>query len=319
MNKPKLVVNNLKKYFKVGGKDLHAVDNLSFYIREGETLGLVGESGCGKSTTGRAVIGLLTPDSGEIFYDGQPVLDEKKKFSEDYLRQVQMVFQDPFSSLDPRVSIGNAIAEPILVEQKSISKKELFEKVIKLMETVGINERLYGVYPHELDGGMRQRVGIARALAINPSFIVLDEPVSALDVCIQAQILNLLSDLQKEFGLTYLFISHDLSVVKFISDRIAVMYLGEIVELCDHNVIFQKPLHPYSIALLSAIPSVKKRSAEGRIILRGDVPSPVDPPSGCRFRTRCEYAQELCSKGAPIFREILPERFVACHFAEQFL
>ena len=315
MNNKLLEVKNLKKYFKVKNGNLHAVDEVSFYINTGETLGLVGESGCGKSTTGRALVRLLESDHGEIMFEGHDILKKGKKEMSDLRQNVQMVFQDPYSCLNPRLSIGNIIAEPLEVNNVYKTKQEKRDRVKELMDIVGIEERLINSYPHELDGGMRQRVGIARALAINPKFIVLDEPVSSLDVCIQAQILNLLKRLQKELDLTYLFISHDLSVVKYISDRIAVMYLGKIVELSDHNIIFKDALHPYTQALLSAIPIPKLDAAGDRIILKGDVPSPVNPPEGCRFYTRCIYAQDLCKKETPELKEIEPERYVACHFA----
>ncbi|MCR3955655.1 MAG: ABC transporter ATP-binding protein [Gudongella sp.] len=311
-----LEVNNLRKYFKVKNGNLHAVDDINFYINTGETLGLVGESGCGKSTTGRALVRLLEADNGEIIFNGDDVLKKGRKEMSDFRQSVQMVFQDPYSCLNPRLSIGNTIAEPLEVNKVYKNRKARQERVRELMSIVGIEDRLINSYPHELDGGMRQRVGIARALAINPKFIVLDEPVSSLDVCIQAQILNLLKRLQNELDLTYLFISHDLSVVKYISDRIAVMYLGKIVELSDHNAIFKDPLHPYTQALLSAIPVPKLDGNAERIILKGDVPSPVNPPQGCRFYTRCIYAKELCSKETPELREVEPERFVACHFAK---
>lgn len=315
MSKPILEVKNLKKYFKVKNGFLHAVDDVSFHINEGETLGLVGESGCGKSTTGRTLVKLLDAESGEINFKGKNILDFKKRETNNFRQDAQMVFQDPYSCLNPRLSIGSIIAEPLEVNSIYSDKKKLYDRVKELMGIVGIEERLLNSYPHELDGGMRQRVGIARALAINPKFIVLDEPVSSLDVCIQAQILNLLKRLQKEFNLTYLFISHDLSVVKYISDRIAVMYLGKIVELCSYNVIFKDPIHPYTQALLSAIPIPKIDKKKDRIILKGDVPSPVNPPSGCRFSGRCDYSTEICYKETPSLNEIETNRFVACHHA----
>lgn len=312
-----LEVKNLKKYFKVKNGHLHAVDDVTFSIRTGETLGLVGESGCGKSTTGRTLVRLLESDAGSIKFDGTDLVGSSARDMDKFRKNVQMVFQDPYSSLNPRLSIGNIIAEPLTVNKIYKNRSELQARVRELMDIVGIEERLMNAYPHELDGGMRQRVGIARALAINPKFIVLDEPVSSLDVCIQAQILNLLKRLQRELDLTYLFISHDLSVVKYISDRIAVMYLGKIVELSDHNVIFREPLHPYSQALLSAIPVPKLDASHDRIILKGDVPSPVNPPEGCRFRQRCIYAKGKCKEVTPELVEIEPNRFVACHYARQ--
>lgn len=315
MTEKMIEINNLKKYFKVKNGYLHAVDDLSFTINKGETLGLVGESGCGKSTTGRTIIRLLEADSGEVIVEGKNILNHNKKELKNFRKDAQMVFQDPYSSLNPRLSIFNIIAEPLEVNSEYKDKKQMQERVKELMNIVGIEERLINSYPHELDGGMRQRVGIARALSINPKFVVLDEPVSALDVCIQAQILNLLKRLQREFDLTYLFIAHDLSVVKYISDRIAVMYLGKIMELCDHNIIFKDPIHPYSQALLSAIPIPKLNVDRDRIILEGDVPSPVNPPEGCRFSGRCVYSKDICFKVTPELREIEKDRFAACHFA----
>lgn len=310
-----LEVKSLKKYFKVKNGWLHAVDDLDFYIEKGETLGLVGESGCGKSTTGRTIVQLLKADSGQIIFKGKNILENNAASSKKFRENVQMVFQDPFSSLNPRLSVANIIAEPLEVNRVYKSKADLQARVRELMGIVGIKERLMNSYPHELDGGMRQRVGVARALSINPEFIVLDEPVSSLDVCIQAQILNLLIRLQKEMGLTYLFISHDLSVVKFISNRIAVMYLGKIVELSDHNVLFKSPMHPYTKALLSAIPIPKLDSGKAdRIVLRGDVPSPVNPVDGCRFAGRCDYVKPLCKEKNPELVEIEDGHFVSCHF-----
>ncbi|WP_353093607.1 ABC transporter ATP-binding protein [Tissierella praeacuta] len=315
MNDKILEIKNLKKYFRVKNGYLHAVDDVSFYINKGETLGLVGESGCGKSTTGRTLIRLLEANSGEVIFEGKNILDFDKKQVKEFRKDVQMVFQDPYSCLNPRLSISNIIAEPLEVNNIYSDKASMQKRVKELMNIVGIEERLINSYPHELDGGMRQRVGIARALSIKPKFIVLDEPVSSLDVCIQAQVLNLLKRLQRDFDLTYLFISHDLSVVKYISDRIAVMYLGKIVELCDHNIIFKDPIHPYSQALLSAIPIPKLNAKQDRIIIKGDVPSPVNPPDGCRFAGRCEYAKEICMKETPELLEVEKDRFVACHFA----
>ncbi len=310
-----LEVNNLKKYFNVGNGKLHAVDELSFFIRKGETLGLVGESGCGKSTTGRTLIRLITADSGEIIYSGENILNYGRHDLKILRSKMQMVFQDPYSSLDPRKNLLEIIAEPLtnLPEFRTKAKKE--ERVRELMEVVGLSPRLIDAYPHELDGGRRQRVGVARALSVRPEFIVLDEPVSALDVCIQAQIINLLKRLQKEMGLSYLFISHDLSVVKHISDRIAVMYLGKIVELSDSKSIFVDPLHPYTQALLSAIPIPRIDIKREEIILKGDVPSPVNPPAGCRFAGRCIYVQDTCRHVTPELKEYAKDRFVACHFA----
>lgn len=319
MNTKKLIeVKNLKKYFKVKNGLLHAVDDLSFSINKGETLGLVGESGCGKSTTGRTLIRLIEADEGEVLFHSKNVLKFNKTEMKEFRHQAQMVFQDPYSSLNPRLSIFELIAEPLMnSEQYRNDKEKTNARIKKLMEVVGLSQRLINSYPHELDGGRRQRVGIARALSPNPEFVILDEPVSALDVCIQAQIINLLKRLQKDLDLSFLFISHDLSVVKHISDRIAVMYLGKMVELSDYNSIFSDPLHPYTQALLSAIPIPKVNIERNRIILKGDVPSPVNPPEGCRFAGRCIYAQEKCSQETPELREAGENRFVACHIVKK--
>ncbi|MCT4631461.1 MAG: ATP-binding cassette domain-containing protein [Firmicutes bacterium] len=312
-----LEVKNLKKHFKTKTGMLHAVDGLNFYINEGETLGLVGESGCGKSTTGRVLIRLLDANDGEVIFNNENILDYSSGRMKDLRKDVQIVFQDPYSCLNPRLSVAEIIAEPLIVNKVYKTKEELDARIDELMSLVGIAKRLKNSYPHELDGGRRQRVGIARSLALNPKFIVLDEPVSALDVCIQAQILNLLKDLQKELGLTYLFIAHNLSVVKHISDRIAVMYLGKIVELTDYNSIFKDPLHPYTQALLSAIPVPKLDANQDRLILKGDVPSPINPPDGCRFAGRCYYCKDKCFTETPELREIEEGRFVACHYARE--
>ena len=312
---PMVEVNNLKKYFKTKRGMLHAVDDVSFTIKKGETLGLVGESGCGKSTLGRVMIRLIEPTDGEVKFYGEDILKYSLRKMKTMRRKLQIVFQDPYSSLNPRLSVSDLIAEPLLVNRVYSSSEERQRKIRELMDTVGLARRLVNAYPHELDGGRRQRIGIARSLALSPEFIVLDEPVSALDVCIQAQILNLLNNLQKEFGYTYVFISHNLSVVKHVSDRIAVMYLGKIVELSDYKILFQDPLHPYTKALLSAIPVAKFGHKRDRIILEGDVPSPIEPPEGCRFRGRCPFRQPLCAEQTPPLREIEPGRFVACHFA----
>ena len=319
MSERLIEVNHLKKYFKVNKGLLHAVDDLSFYIDRGETLGLVGESGCGKSTTGRTLIRLIEANEGEILFNGEDIRKLDKQKLKDFRQNMQMVFQNPYSSLNPRLNIFDLISEPLMnIPEYAHDKKKVYDRVTELMDTVGISRRLINSYPHELDGGRRQRVGIARALAVNPEFLVLDEPVSSLDVCIQAQVINLLKRLQQEFKLTYLFISHDLSVVKHISNRIAVMYLGKIVELSNRNDIFRDPLHPYTQALLSAIPIPKADSAERhRIILKGDVPSPVNPPAGCRFAGRCPYATEKCFQEEPTLREVEPGRFVACHKVEK--
>lgn len=310
-------VKNAKKYFNTKKGLLHAVDDVSFTINEGETLGLVGESGCGKSTTGRVALRLLDATDGEVFYEGKDIMKMSNKEMREMRKKMQIVFQDPYASLNPRMSVSEIIAEPLIVHKIYQDKAEMEKKVVQLMSTVGLAERLIHTYPHELDGGRRQRIGIARALALNPKFIVQDEPVSALDVSIQAQILNLMADLQDEFGLTYLFISHDLSVVKHVSDNIAVMYLGKIVEMTDSKNMFKNPLHPYSQALLSAIPLPKLGAHRNRIILEGDVPSPVNPPIGCRFYGRCMYRQDICKELEPELKEYEPGHTVACHFAGQ--
>jgi len=311
-----LEVRNLKKYFKTARGMLHAVDDIDFYINKGETLGLVGESGCGKSTTGRVLLRLIEPTGGEVIFEGKDVLKMRKGEMREMRKEMQIVFQDPYASLNPRMSVSETIAEPLIINKVFNTKAEMHNRVRELMEVVGLAERLKNSYPHELDGGRRQRIGVARALALNPKFIVQDEPVSALDVSIQAQILNLMADLQKEFGLTYLFISHDLSVVKHVSSRIAVMYLGKIVELTDYKRIFDNPLHPYTKALLSAIPVPSITYEREQIILEGDVPSPIEPPEGCRFYGRCPWRQDDCKDRTPELREIDPEHFVACHYAE---
>ncbi|PIE54405.1 MAG: peptide ABC transporter ATP-binding protein [Dethiosulfovibrio peptidovorans] len=310
-------VTNLKKYFKTKKGMLHAVDNLSFYIDKGETLGLVGESGCGKSTTGRVLIRLLEATGGQVIMDGQDVLAASPREMAELRTRMQMVFQDPYSCLNPRMSVSELIAEPLEVNHRYTGRSERQARIRELMDIVGLAVRLTNAYPHELDGGRRQRVGIARALALNPDFIVQDEPVSALDVCIQAQILNLMKQLQKDLGLTYLFISHDLSVVKHVSDRIAVMYLGAMVELSDYRSIFKDPLHPYTQALLSAIPIAKVDVDRTRILLEGDVPSPIEPPPGCRFAGRCRFRQERCSTETPVLNELEAGRWVACHYARK--
>lgn len=312
-------VENLKKYFSTKNGMLHAVDGVSFAVNKGETLGLVGESGCGKSTLGRCLIRLLPSTDGRVLLrDGKDggyvdVTKSGKQEMNELRKRVQIVFQDPYSCLNPCLSVSELIAEPLIVN-KFGSTREINQRVLELMNTVGLAERLENSYPHELDGGRRQRIGIARSLALNPEFIVLDEPVSALDVCIQAQILNLLNDLQKEFSYTYVFISHNLSVVKHVSDRIAVMYLGKIVELAGYKELFANPIHPYTLALLSAIPVAKLDVGKERIILEGDVGSPIEPPEGCRFAGRCRYARDSCSQKTPELREYAPGHFVSCHY-----
>lgn len=319
LTNPMVEVRNLKKYFKTKRGLLHAVDDVSFDIQRGETLGLVGESGCGKSTLGRTLIRLLEPTAGSVKIDGHEMFKLSKSQLKEARRKAQIVFQDPYSCLNPRLSVSALIAEPLIVNKVYKSSKEMNDRILELMDTVGLARRLVDTYPHELDGGRRQRIGIARSLALNPEFIVLDEPVSALDVCIQAQVLNLLKDLQDSQKLTYVFISHDLSVVKHLSDRIAVMYLGCMVELADHRAIFQRPLHPYTQALLSAIPVPKVGAARNRILLEGDVPSPVNPPAGCRFAGRCRYRTEECTKATPELREVQPGHFVACNRVEELM
>lgn len=304
---------NLKKYFKTPKGMLHAVDNVDIAIEKGKTLGVVGESGCGKSTLGRVVLNLLSPTSGEVLIDGQDMRTLHGADAKKMRMRAQMIFQDPYSSINPRMSVSEIIAEPIIANRLFSDKKEIQKRVEYLMETVGLAQRFINAYPHELDGGRRQRIGVARALAVNPDFIVCDEPVSALDVSIQAQILNLMMDLQESMGLTYMFITHDLSVVKHISDEIAVMYLGQCVERVSSKELFVKPMHPYTQALLSAIP-VPDLSMRGRTrqILRGEVRSPIEPPDGCRFAPRCPYATEECKSKNFSLTEVEKGHFVAC-------
>jgi peptide/nickel transport system ATP-binding protein/oligopeptide transport system ATP-binding protein len=311
-------VKNLVKYFPVRGGLLQrvvawvqAVDNVSFSIKEGETLGLVGESGCGKTTVGRTLLRLVPATGGSVIYDGQDVLKANGRELKALRRNMQIIFQDPFSSLDPRMPVGESIAEGLLVHGMG-SRRERFEIVIQTLRKVGLEDYHARRYPHEFSGGQRQRIGIARALALRPKFIICDEPVSALDVSIQAQVLNILRELQGEFGLTYLFIAHNLSVVEHISDRVAVMYLGKIVELTDRDELYRNPLHPYTQALMSAIPIPDPTLKRERIVLKGDVPSPLRPPSGCRFHPRCPVALEHCSKEEPQFKEVSPGHWVAC-------
>jgi len=312
-----LEVKNLKKYFQTKKGPLHAVDDISFSINKGETLGLVGESGCGKSTTGRVVLRLLEATAGEVLFNGENILDYNKKQMSNFRQNAQIVFQDPFASLNPRMTVSEIIAEPLIINKLFKTKKELNNRVYELMDIVGLARRLEMTYPHELDGGRRQRIGIARSLALNPSFIVQDEPVSALDVSIQAQILNLMDELQKELQLTYLFISHDLGVIKHVSDNIVVMYLGKIVEMSDYTSIFKDPLHPYTKALISAIPIPNPEIKRERIILEGDVPSPINPPPGCRFYGRCFMREDMCKDITPELVEVTPGRFCACHLVEK--
>lgn len=291
---------------------LHAVDDISFSIDKGKTLGMVGESGCGKSTTGRALLRLLEPTGGEIYFEGQDLAHLNKKEMRKMRKELQIIFQDPFASLNPRKTVSQTILEPMVIHNMYASNKERQEKVLEIMEIVGLAERLVNVYPHELDGGRRQRIGIARALALEPKFIVCDEPVSALDVSIQAQILNLLKELQDRMGLTYLFITHDLSVVNHFSDDIAVMYLGKIVEISSADDMFLKPMHPYTQALLSAIPVPDIHYKSERILLKGEITSPIEPPKACRFANRCAYAMDVCTKNEPKLVQLEPGHWVAC-------
>ena len=309
-----LDVKNLCKYYPVSGGTLHAVDDVSFHINKGETLGLVGESGCGKSTIGRTVLRLIPHTSGEVHYKGENILACSPARLRSLRRQIQIIFQDPYSCLDPRKTIGQIISEPLIINRLA-GKKELNAKVLDLMSKGGVSRKLYNAYPHELDGGRRQRVGIIRALAMNPEFIVCDEPVSSLDVSIQAQILNLLQEMQENMGLTYLFISHDLSVVRHISSRIIVMYLGKIVEICRSRELFANPVHPYTRALLSAVPIAKYNyNRREQILLKGDVPSPVTPRPGCRFANRCWMAKEICHQETPELKNVGTDHQAACHF-----
>ena len=351
MNKQEILmeIQHLQQYFPAGGygknkRVVKAVDDVSFAIRKGETLGLVGESGCGKTTIGRTMLRLYEPTDGRIIYDGKiifdsgkhplqnpdgtPKLDEKgnvvlgTKVAEDmlpYRRKMQIVFQDPYASLDPRMTIGDIVGEPIDIHKLAGSKEERRKRILTLLERVGLNSEHANRYPHEFSGGQRQRVGIARALAVRPEFIVCDEPISALDVSIQAQVINMFEDLQSEMGLTYLFIAHDLSAVKHISNRIGVMYLGRMVELADSYELITRPLHPYTKSLISAIPIADPKAAREskRIVLEGDVPSPLNPPSGCRFRTRCPYADERCAAQAPEWKEVEKGHFAACHHIDK--
>ena len=299
---------------------VRAVDGVSFDIKRGETLGLVGESGCGKSTTGRTILQLYRPTAGSVHFENVDLIHLKGEELRQMRRKMQMIFQDPYASLNPRMTVEQLVGEPLMVHNVATGQ-EIQERVRHLLELVNLNPSFASRYPHEFSGGQRQRIGVARALALQPSFIVCDEPISALDVSIQAQVVNLLEDLQQQFNLTYLFIAHDLSMVRHISDRVAVMYLGVIVELAARDELYAKPLHPYTRALLSAvpIPDPVADAKRERIILKGDVPSPANPPSGCRFRTRCPIAQDVCSQSRPEFREIRPGHFVACFFAETFL
>ena len=314
-----LEARHLKKYFKTGRKLLRAVDDVSFFIRKGETLGLVGESGCGKTTCGRTCIGIYERTDGEVLYKGKDIHALKGKEKKDFTKEVQIIFQDPYSSLDPKMKVGEIIAEGLRAHKLCPDKASQEKKVRELLETVGLNAEHATRYVHEFSGGQRQRIGIARALAVEPELIVCDEPISALDVSIQAQIVNLLIRLQKEKGLTYLFIAHDLSMVKHISDRVCVMYLGTIAEITTSAALYAKPLHPYTQALLSAIPipDPDLEETDRRIRLKGETPNPLDPPAGCRFCSRCMYAEDICRRERPALREVEPDHYVACHKVEK--
>ena len=325
-SQPLVIVEQLKKYFPVGSGlvfrhkagAVRAVDGISFSIGKGETLGLVGESGCGKTTAGRTILNLYTPTAGRIIIDGQEWTGANRSLLRSFRRKTAMIFQDPYASLNPRWTVSAIVSEPMRVHQIFDTAKERDQRVTELMNLVGLSARLINRFPHEFSGGQRQRIGVARALASDPLFIVCDEPISALDVSIQAQVVNLLEELQDKFGLTYLFIAHDLSMVRHICDRVAVMYLGVIVELGERNELYENPLHPYSQALLSAvpIPDPKRDRARHRIILAGDVPSPINPPSGCRFHPRCPVAIDICKVEVPVWREISSGHWVACHLVK---
>ena len=311
-----LEVKGLKKYFSTPRGMLHAVDDVSFTLDKGKTLGVVGESGCGKSTTGRAILRLLEPTGGEVLFEGEDLNKLNKEEMRKKRKDLQIIFQDPFSSLNPRKTISQTIAEALKLNKIVTDKQQMQQRVLELMETVGLAERLYNTYPHELDGGRRQRIGIARALAVNPKFIVCDEPVSALDVSIQAQILNLMEDLQEKMGLTYMFITHDLSVVHHFSNDIAVMYLGKLIEKAPSDELFKNPTHPYTQALLSAIPLPNIHKKLDRVILKGEITSPIEPKPVCRFANRCNYATDRCRSEEPQLKDISPGHFVSCFLAE---
>lgn len=319
MVEPLISARNIKKHFKVGEGILKAVDGISFDIYPGETFGLVGESGCGKSTAGRTIIRLYEPTDGELIFNGRNIYELSHREMQEVRKDFQMIFQDPYASLNPRMTVEEIIAEPLDIHRVYKSHKDRRNRVIELLELVGLNEEHANRFPHEFSGGQRQRIGIARALALNPKFIVCDEPISALDVSIQAQVVNLLKELQDKFGLTYLFIAHNLSMVRYISDRVGVMYLGRMMELAPAEELYENPLHPYTKALLSAIPIPDpdvQRTRE-RIKLDGDVPSPINPKPGCRFADRCPHATDLCRKETPVFEEKRPGHFVACHYVEK--
>lgn len=307
-----LDVKNLKKYFKTSSGMLHAVDDVSFSIERGRTLGIVGESGCGKSTTGRAILRLIEPTSGEVLFEGKNIPALKEKEMHEMRREMQIIFQDPFASLNPRHTVYQAISEPIRFSKLLKTREEIEERTLELMRTVGLAERYINAYPHELDGGRRQRIGIARALSLNPKFIVCDEPVSALDVSIQAQILNLLKDLQEQMGLTYIFITHDLAVVNHFADDIAVMYLGKVIEKAPAEELFRNPMHPYTKALLSAIPVPDVNVRMQLLPMKGEISSPIEPGDECRFAKRCPYTECICKEKTPELREVSPGHFLAC-------
>ena len=324
-NEDLVKVEHLKKYFPVRAgimqrvvANVQAVDDVNFTIKKGETLGMVGESGCGKTTVGRTMLRLIEPTGGAVLYSGRDIFKLPANQVKPIRRDMQIIFQDPYASLDPRVPIGESVMEGLHIHHVG-TPKERVEIMLETLKKVGLETYHARRYPHEFSGGQRQRIGIARALALRPKFVVCDEPVSALDVSIQSQVLNILKDLQREFGLTYLFIAHNLSVVEHISDRVAVMYLGKMAELADRDELYRKPLHPYTQALMSAIPVADPKLKRKRIILKGDVPSPLHPPSGCRFHPRCPIAQAICAEQEPPFRELIPGHWAACHFAETFL
>lgn len=317
MVEPLISVRNIKKHFDVGEGMLKAVDGISFDIHPGETFGLVGESGCGKSTAGRTMVRLYEPTAGELIYKGKNIYDLSRREMQEVRRNFQMIFQDPYASLNPRMTVEEIIAEPLDIHKTFKNSSDRRARVVELLELVGLNEEHAMRFPHEFSGGQRQRIGIARALALSPEFIVCDEPISALDVSIQAQVVNLLKDLQEKLGLTYMFIAHDLSMVRYISDRVGVMYLGHMMELAASEELYNNPMHPYTRALLSAIPIPDPdiQRSRHRIMLEGDVPSPINPKEGCRFVDRCSYALPMCRESTPEFREIKPNHFVACHRA----
>jgi oligopeptide/dipeptide ABC transporter ATP-binding protein len=315
MTEPLISARNIKKYFDVKGGKLKAVDGISFDIYPQETFGLVGESGCGKSTAGRTIVRLYEPTDGELIFNGQNIYNLSRKEMQEVRRNFQMIFQDPYASLNPRMTVEDIVAEPLDIYQTYKNRAERSDRVIELLRLVGLNDEHAMRFPHEFSGGQRQRVGIARSLALNPKFIVCDEPISALDVSIQAQVVNLLKDLQKDLGLTYMFIAHDLSMVRYISDRVGVMYLGHMMELAKSDELYSNPLHPYTKALLSAIPipDPEIQKNRKRIMLEGDVPSPINPKEGCRFVDRCHYAVDKCRKETPVFEEKSENHFAACH------